>query len=339
MVLTDDEFVFDVAVFIIAKRFVDGIVVLGLFVDFFDADLVDIEVFSGFVIAIEDMFVDVINGGVLVIVVKLFDNDAEVFVVFHVIVFGVILLIVVANGVPGDTVDGIVLVCVVGGVIFEVFNDGFTFVIAIAKDDVADGVRFVLVIDIVVVCIQVGMTCVGVNDAELVLFIVNCTIVGVFADWLVLVFVAVVCLLSSVSCVAVDGTALITASVGVVFKLVVDGVGGSVLVINVFLSMVASVIEVVADDIDGCVLVIVKLFGVDAGVFVVVDFINAFLLGVVLLTDVANSVVDDIVVEIGNVVVIEDVNDVFSTVVDSVEDDVVVGDGDVRFIFVIAVVV
>ena len=186
---------FDVAVFLIAKCFVDGIVVLGLFVALFDMDLVDIKMFSGFVIAIEDMFVDVIDDGVFVVVVKLFDIDAEVIVindVFHVVVFGVILLIVAAYGVLGEMFDGIVLVCVVDGVIVEGFNDGFAFVIAIAEDDVADGVRFVLVIDIMAVCIEVRMICVGVNEAELVLFLVNCALVGVFAKRLVLVFAAVV---------------------------------------------------------------------------------------------------------------------------------------------------
>ena len=195
MVLSEDEFIFDVAVFFIAKCFVDGIAVLGLFVALFDVDLVDIEVLSGFVIAIEDMFVDAIDSGVLVVVVKLLDNDAEVFVindVFQLIVFGVILLTDAASDVLGDMLDGIVLFCVVGGVVVEVFNDGFAFVIAIAEDDVADGVRFVLVIGIVVVCIQVGMICVGVNEAVLVLFIVNCAIVVVFAEWLVLVFDGVV---------------------------------------------------------------------------------------------------------------------------------------------------
>ena len=158
MVLTDDEFVFDVAVFIIAKFFVDGIVVLGLFVELFDVDLENKEAFSGFVIAIEDMFVDVIDGGVLVVVVKLFDIDAEVFVindVFHVIVFGVILLIAVANDVLCDMLDGIVFVLVFDGVIVGGLYDGVAFVIAIAEDDVADGARFVLVIGIMVVCIEV----------------------------------------------------------------------------------------------------------------------------------------------------------------------------------------
>ena len=76
---------------------------------------------------------------------------------------------------------------------------------------------------------------------------------------------------------AVDGTALITARVGVVFKLVVDGVGGDVLVINVVVSMEAGVKEVVVGDIDGCVLFVVKLVGVDAEVCVVVDVDGAAL--------------------------------------------------------------
>ena len=195
MVLTEVEFVFDVAVFLIAKCFVDGIVVLGLFVVLLNVDLVDIEVFVRFVIGMVDAGLDVIDGGVLFLVVKLFDIDAEVIVindVFHVIVFGVILLIVVANDVLGEMVDGIVLVCVVGGVIVDVFNDVFAFVFAIAEDDEADGVRFVLVIDILVVCIQAGIICVGVNEAVLVILIDNCANVGVFAGWLVLVIVAVV---------------------------------------------------------------------------------------------------------------------------------------------------
>ena len=143
---------------------------------------------------------------------------------------------------------------------------------------------------------------------------------------------------------AVDGAELITASVGVVFKLVVDGVGGGVLVINVFVNMVAGVKEVVVDNIDGCVLVVVKVFGVDVEIFVVVDVINVLGLGVVLLTDLANSVIDDNVhgmelFVIAASVVIEVVSNVFFIVVASVDHDEAVNDSDVRVLFLIAVVV
>ena len=193
LVLTDDEFVFDVTALIIANCFVDGIVDLGLFVALFDLDLEYIEVFVKFVIAIEDMFVDVIDGGVLAVVVKMFDIDAEVFVVIDVscaIMFGVILLICVANGVVGDMVDGIVFVCVVVGVVVEVANDDFATAIAIVEDGVADDARFLLVIA-VFFCIVESVICVGVNEAVYVLVMVNCAIVDVFVEWLALVVAAV----------------------------------------------------------------------------------------------------------------------------------------------------
>ena len=143
---------------------------------------------------------------------------------------------------------------------------------------------------------------------------------------------------------AFDGTELITASVGVIFKLVVDGVSGGVLVINVDVSMVAGVKVVVVDDIDGCVLVVVKVLCVDAGVFVVLDVTNVLGLGVVLLTVLANGIVDDNVpgmdlfVVVASVVV-EVVGNVFSIVVASVEHDEAVNDSDVRVLLGIAVVI
>ena len=146
------------------------------------------------------------------------------------------------------------------------------------------------------------------------------------------------------SCVAVDGAALITANVGVVFKLVVDGASGGVLVNNVDVSMVPGVKVVVIDVIDGCVLVVVNVFDVKPEVFVVVDVNNVFVLGVVLLTNMSNSVVDDNVHGMALIIVaasaaVDVFNNVFFIVVASVEDKVAVDDGDARFVFDISVVI
>ena len=141
-----------------------------------------------------------------------------------------------------------------------------------------------------------------------------------------------------------DGAALVNTSVGVVFKVVVDGVGGGVLVINVIVCMVPGIKVVVIDVINGCALVVVKVFDVKPRVFVVVDVTNVFNLGFVLLSDVANGVVDDnvhgmVLFVAAAGVVVEVINNDFSIVVAGVKDNVAVDEGVVRFVLNIAVIV
>ena len=183
--LTDDDLVFDVVVFIMTKCFFSDTVVLDLFVVFFDVDSVDIGEFVRFVIAIVKMVevvVDVIGDCVLVVVVKVFGVEAEVLVVkdaFRAIVFGVVLLTVVANGVVDDMIEAGVEVesgnrirlgvaLVIGMVVSAVIDDVYIVVIVNVVFDVVDVVRLV-------VTVVSGMV-VSMSGDVVVIFIVDLSV-------------------------------------------------------------------------------------------------------------------------------------------------------------------